>query len=153
MLLEEPLSQDDLKGYRQLCAESPVPIAGGEGEVTRFGFEELIDCGLRILQPDVAICGGLTVCLQASRLAEAAGARTVPHCFSTGINLAASLHWMAVSNPGDLTEYCLRRSPLLRELVRELPPLVDGHVPIPTGPGLGVVLDEEVLERYRVHYP
>ena len=48
---------------------------------------------------DVAICGGLTVARQASELASAAGRRCVPHCFSTGINLAASLHWMAALGP------------------------------------------------------
>src|SRR5260370_40589109 len=93
--LEEPLSQDDSRGYSELWAASPVPIAAGEGEVTRWGFEDLIERGVHILQPDVAICGGLTVARQASELARAAGRRCVPHCFSTGINLAASLHWMA----------------------------------------------------------
>ena len=149
--LEEPLSQDDLKGYAELCAASPVPIAAGEGEVTRWGFEDLIERGLRVLQPDVAICGGLTVARQASELARAAGRRCVPHCFSTGINLAASLHWMAALGGAEpLVEYCLRPSPLMRNLVRNLPPLVDGCGPVPDGPGLGIELDENVLSRFRV---
>ena len=85
----------------------------------------------------MAICGGLTVARQASELAKAAGRRCVPHCFSTGINLAASLHWMAALSPENaLVEYCLRPSPLMRKLVRNLPPLVDGYVPVPQGPGL-----------------
>src|SRR5258707_317829 len=110
-----------------ICAASPVPIAAGEGEVTRWGFEDLIERGVHILQPDVAICGGLTVARQASELARAAGRRCVPHCFSTGINLAASLHWMAALGPENaLVEYCLRPSLLMRKLVRNLPPLVDG---------------------------
>jgi L-alanine-DL-glutamate epimerase-like enolase superfamily enzyme len=148
--LEEPLSQDDLKGYAELCPRSPVPIAGGECEVTHWGFEDLIERGLHVIQPDVAICGGLTVARQASDLAEAAGRRYVPHCFSTGINLAASLHWMASSTHGDLVEYCLRPSPLMRRLVRNLPPIVDGRVPVPDGPGLGIELDEEVIAQFRV---
>jgi L-alanine-DL-glutamate epimerase-like enolase superfamily enzyme len=85
-----------------------------------------------------------------SRIARAAGARAVPHCFSTGINLAASLHWMASCPDGDLVEYCLRPSPLMRELVRNLPPLENGRVPVPEGPGLGIELDETVVDRYRV---
>jgi L-alanine-DL-glutamate epimerase-like enolase superfamily enzyme len=148
--LEEPLSQDDLKGYGDLCGQSPVPIAAGEGGVTRWDFEELIDRGLHVLQPDVAFCGGLTVCRQVSQLAHERGRRCVPHCFSTGINLAASLHWMAACAEGDLVEYCLRPSPLMRHLVRNLPPLVDGRVPVPDGSGLGIELDENVLERFRV---
>jgi L-alanine-DL-glutamate epimerase-like enolase superfamily enzyme len=148
--LEEPLSQDDLKGYAALCPESPIPIAAGEGEVTRLGFEDLIERGVHVVQPDGAFCGGLTVCREVSQLARAAGRRCVPHCFSTGINLAASLHWMAADPNGDLVEYCLRPSPLMRHLVRNLPPLLDGRVPVPSGPGLGIELDEEILERFRV---
>jgi len=148
--LEEPLSQDDSKGYARLCPLSPLPIAAGEGETTRWGFEELIDCGVHVIQPDVAICGGLTVARRASQMARQAGRRAVPHCFSTGINLAASLHWMAAHPDGDLVEYCLRPSPLMRSLVRNLPPLKDGRVPVPQGPGLGIELDEEILTRFRV---
>ena len=148
--LEEPLSPDDLSGYADLCARSPVPIAGGELEVTRWGFEELIARGLHVIQPDVAICGGLTVARQASELAERSGRRCVPHCFSTGINLAASLHWMASYRPGDLVEYCLSRSPLMRQLVRNLPAISDSRVAVPDGPGLGIELDEDVVARFRV---
>ena len=148
---EEPLSQDDFRGYAELCAASPVPIAAGEGEVTRWGFEDLIECGVHVLQPDVAICGGLTVARQVSDLARLSQRRCVPHCFSTGINLAASLHWMAACGTENaLVEYCLRPSPLMRKLVRNLPPLVDGYVPVPQGPGLGVELDEGIIEEFRV---
>jgi L-alanine-DL-glutamate epimerase-like enolase superfamily enzyme len=59
---------------------------------------------------------------------------------------------MAASPEGDLVEYCLRPSPLIRRLVRNLPPLIDGRVPVPDGPGLGIELDEAVLEQYRVAY-
>jgi L-alanine-DL-glutamate epimerase-like enolase superfamily enzyme len=102
--LEEPLSQDDLYGYTLLCRVTPLPIAAGEGGVTLWDFDELIRCGVQVLQPDVAFCGGLTVCRAVSQQTQAAGRRAVPHCFSTGINLAASLHWMAASLDGDLVE-------------------------------------------------
>ena len=149
--LEEPLSQDDLRGYAELCAASPVPIAAGEGEVTRWGFEALIECGVAVLQPDVAICGGLTVARQVSELARAAQRKCVPHCFSTGVNLAASLHWMAAfGDENALVEYCLRPSALMRKLVRNLPPLVDGYVQVPQGPGLGIELDPDIIEQFRV---
>ncbi len=51
---------------------------------------------------------------------------------------------------GDLIEYCLRPSPLMRKLVRNLPPLVNGRVPVPEGPGLGIELDEAIVEEFRV---
>ena len=148
--LEEPLSQDDRKGYAELCASSPVPIAAGEGDVTHWDFEDLIERGVNVVQPDVAFCGGLTVCRRVSDLCQQHGRRPVPHCFSTGINLTASLHWMASVPNGDLVEYCLRPSPLMRKLVRNLPPLVDGRVPVPTGPGLGIELDQDIIDEFRV---
>ncbi len=148
--LEEPLSQDDRRGYAKLCPQSPVPIAAGEGDVTHWDFEDLIERGVHVVQPDVAFCGGLTVCRRVSDMCRQHGRRAVPHCFSTGINLTASLHWMASVPNGDLVEYCLRPSPLMRKLVKNLPPLVDGRVPVPGGPGLGIELDEQIIEEFRV---
>lgn len=148
--LEEPLSQDDRKGYSELCPRSPVPIAAGEGDVTHWDFEDLIERGVHVVQPDVAFCGGLTVCQRVGEMCQKHGRRAVPHCFSTGINLTASLHWMASVPDGDLVEYCLRPSPLMRKLVKNLPPLVDGRVPVPSGPGLGIELDEDIIAEFRV---
>jgi L-alanine-DL-glutamate epimerase-like enolase superfamily enzyme len=150
--LEEPLKQDDRKGYQRLCSQSPVPIAAGEGDMTPWDFEDLIERGLHVIQPDVAFCGGPTVCRKVSAMAAEAGRRCVPHCFSTGINLTASLHWMASTPDGDLVEYCLRDSPLMRKLVKNLPPLENGRAPVPQGPGLGIELDAEIVEKYRVSY-
>lgn len=74
----------------------------------------------------------------------------MPHCFSTGVSLCASLHWMAATG-GNLCEYCFAPSPLMRELVNPLPQLgADGFVDVPTAPGLGVQLDPAVLAAYRV---
>jgi L-alanine-DL-glutamate epimerase-like enolase superfamily enzyme len=148
--LEEPLAQDDRQGYAELCPISPVPIAAGEGDVTHFDFADLIERGLHVIQPDVAFCGGLTVCRRVSDMCQQHNRRPVPHCFSTGINLAASLHWMASVPGGDLVEYCLRPSPLMRKLVKNLPPLIDGRVPVPAGPGLGIELDEAIIDEFRV---
>ena len=150
--LEEPLSQDDRKGYGKLCPLSPIPIAAGEGDVTPFDFEDLIERGVHVIQPDVAFCGGITVSRQVSDLCLRHHRRVVPHCFSTGINLAASLHWIASVPTGDLIEYCLRPSPLMRKLVKNLPPLIDGYVSVPNGPGLGIELDPDIIDEFRVRY-
>lgn len=150
--LEEPVGQDDRKGYAELCKRSEIPIAGGEGDVTHWDFEDLIERGLDIVQPDIAFCGGITVCKRVSDMTTAHGRKAVPHCFSTGINLAASLHWISTVPDGDLVEYCLRPSPLMRKLVANLPPVIDGRVPVPTGPGLGIELDPAIEEEYTVRY-
>jgi L-alanine-DL-glutamate epimerase-like enolase superfamily enzyme len=70
--------------------------------------------------------------------------------FSTGINLAASLQWVAAMPQARYTEYCTRDSPFLRDLVVNRPRVEDGLVAIPQGPGLGIEVNEEVIERYRV---
>lgn len=148
--LEEPLAYDDLEGYAWLCERSPVAIAGGEMETGVLDFTRLIDAGLQVLQPDVAICGGLTVARTASELAFAAGRRTVAHAFSTGVCLMASLHWMASRPDGELVEYCLAPSPFVRDLVTTQPGLEDGYLPVPDTPGLGIELDRSLIDRYRV---
>jgi L-alanine-DL-glutamate epimerase-like enolase superfamily enzyme len=59
---------------------------------------------------------------------------------------------MASVPDGDLVEYCLRPSPLMRKLVANLPPLLDGRVTVPDGPGLGIELNADIVEKYRVDY-
>jgi L-alanine-DL-glutamate epimerase-like enolase superfamily enzyme len=68
---EEPLAPDDLEGFARLTARSRTPIATGEKETTRFGFRDLMERGgLRIVQPDIARCGGITETLRIAALAE-----------------------------------------------------------------------------------
>ena len=74
----------------------------------------------------------------------------MPHGFSTGILLAATVHFLAASEFGELIEYSQSDSPLFRGLVSNLLALEDGHVRVPDSPGLGVILDEAMIERYRV---
>ena len=64
--------------------------------------------------------------------------------------LVGKLHFLAAAASAFVLEYCVEDSPLLTELVQEQFPLVDGQVTVPDAPGLGVTLDEDVIERYRV---
>lgn len=149
--LEEPLPPEDLAGYAWLCARSLVPIAGAELATGVPAFRRWLDTGkLDIIQPDVTICGGLTVAVEASEAAYSAGRRTVAHSFSTGVSLMASLHWMASRPDGELVEFCLSTSPLTRDLVTTVPRLENGRLAVPDGPGLGVELDPHVVQRYDV---
>jgi L-alanine-DL-glutamate epimerase-like enolase superfamily enzyme len=148
--LEEPLCEDDIEGYRRLAAATRGRIAAGETEEAQSFFETMMSVGVRVIQPDVGRCGGLTVAQRLSTRAAAAGIWCVPHCFGTGVNLAASLQWMGAAEEATFNEYPLTTSPLRNDLVVGLPPLVDGWVQIGDAPGLGIALDDAVIQKFRV---
>jgi L-rhamnonate dehydratase len=149
--LEEPLPPDDLDGYARLSAAVDVRIAAGEEESGRHAYRDLMDRGrIDVVQVDVTRCGGLT---EARRIAQMAADRNLPvvnHSFKTGINLAASLHWLASLPNAFILEYSVAPSPLRESLTRETFAVEDGHVAVPQAPGLGVTLDEAIVSRYRV---
>ena len=83
-------------------------------------------------------------------MAHRCHARVVNHSFKSGITIAASRHALAAVPGGEMFEYCMSESPLRHELTHERFEVVDGHVAVPEGPGLGVTVNEETLEKYRV---
>jgi L-rhamnonate dehydratase len=103
------------------------------------------------VQPDVTRCGGITELLRIGALARERGVETVPHAWKSGIIKAASLHVNAVLPDGILQEYCVAETPINQTLVKERMPVdADGFIAVPTGHGLGIELDEDVLALYRV---
>ena len=89
--IETPIDIDDLEGYAFLHARSPIAIAAGEWQNTRFEFLDLADRGLvDVLQPDVGRVGGLTEALRVCRIAADRGRAVVPHCWKTGLGIAAA---------------------------------------------------------------
>ena len=148
--LEEPLSPDDLDGFSKLVAVSPTPIATGEKETSRFGFRDLMERGgLNIVQPDIARCGGITEIRRIAALAEVRNVRVIPHCWSTDILVAATLHFLATQRDAPWQEFNVMNNPLKSSLSRKPFKLADGMLRIPDGPGLGIELNEETIERYR----
>lgn len=148
--LEEPLAPDDLDGFAQLVAVSPTPIATGEKETSRFGFRDLIERGgLRIIQPDIARCGGLTEVRRIAALAELRNVRVIPHCWSTDILVSATLQFLATQTDAPYQEFNVMDNPLKTELLVEPIQQQNGAVGVPDGPGLGIELNEEIVERYR----
>ena len=147
---EEPLHPDDYEGYTKLAANSPLRIAAGEQDVTLSGFERLLDCGLDLVQPDVARVGGLTNFRRIGQLAARRHRLCVNHSYKTGVSVAASLHGLAALPNTQWLEYCVEDSPLRQTLTRQRFPVVDGLVAVPEEPGLGVDLDEAVIEKYLV---
>jgi L-rhamnonate dehydratase len=152
--VETPLPSDDLDGYAKLTQASPVRIAAGEWLNTRFEFLEYVNRNaLDVLQPDVGRVGGLTEARRVALHARDHGLVVVPHCWKSAIGIAASLHLAAVSPTCAFIEYlpsALADSRLRRELVEDEFELVDGRIPLPTAPGLGLRLNEAALEEFRV---
>ena len=107
-------------------------------------------CGLAVLQPDVTRVGGLTVARQIGQLAARHHRLVVNHSYKTGVSVAASLHFLAALPNAEWLEYCVEESPLRQTLTRQHFPVQDGWVAVPEEPGLGVDLDEAVVEKYLV---
>jgi L-rhamnonate dehydratase len=150
--LEEPFEPDEYEAYAELADTVDIRVTAGEQDSTWWGFRELIDrAHVDLVQPDVTRCGGITETLRIAELAHAQGKETVPHAWKSGIIKAASLHCNAVMPDGIWQEYCVADTPIAKSLtVQRLPIEADGYVAVPSTPGLGVDIDEDVLASLRV---
>lgn len=149
--LEEPLAQDNIEGYRKLTSVSRIPIAAGEGHCGRFDFADLIERGgIHIAQIDLAR-NGFTEAMRIADLAEDRSLKVVNHFWTTGINLAAGLHFLASRKTSFILEYGVEETPIRWDVTKQKMEIdADGFVHVPEGPGLGVDLNEETIERFRV---
>jgi L-alanine-DL-glutamate epimerase-like enolase superfamily enzyme len=149
--LEEPLHPDNVEGYGRLSAQSPVRIAAGEEICDVAEFRRMMDVGgIDVVQVDVTRVGGLA---RARRIGWDSAERhrqCVNHSYKTGINIAASLHFLAALPNSHYFEYCVEQGALRQTLTRQRLPVIDGDIAVPEEPGLGVDLDEAVVARYRV---
>lgn len=150
--VETPLPSDDIAGYHRVATEQGIPIAAGEWLTTRFEFAPLIEQGaITVAQPDIGRVGGLTEALRVAQMAHRHGLNVIPHLWKTGISVAAATHFAAVTPNCPFIEYLpaeLSESPLRQQLLTCEPQMVDGVIPLPTGPGLGVSLDYEAVARF-----
>lgn len=146
---EEPLAPDNLHDYVLLREHSPVPIAGGEVLTRRQSFAPwLQQRAFDIVQPDVTKVGGISEERRIAWMAEENGVRFIPHGWNTALGLAADLQLASASRQTDLVEY-LTGSPFIDDLVEvgwELD--ADGMLAIPDGPGLGISLDMDAVEKH-----
>lgn len=157
---EEPVSPEDLDGYVEVSRRLDMAVAGGENEFTKFSFHRILEKrAMDIVQPDVCAAGGITECKKIAALAQASAIQCVPHAWGTAIGLAATMHFLA-SLP--YTPPCLVPTPPMLEYEQTFNPFRDelsttdlthqgGIVQVPTGPGLGIDINREVLERYKVN--
>jgi L-rhamnonate dehydratase len=149
--LEEPLHPDNLQGYARLSAQSPIRIAAGEEICDIKEFQHMMDVGgIDVVQVDVTRVGGLN---RSKRIGWDSYERhrlCVNHSYKTGVNIAASLHFLAALPNSHYFEYCVEQGALRQTLTKQRFPVMDGEIAVSEEPGLGVELDEKVVEKYRV---
>ncbi len=160
---EEPIVPEDRIGYRKVREATRIPIAGGEAEYTRYGFRDLFQMGcVDIAQPDIAVCGGFSELQKILALASAFGVWVIPHVWGSGIAMAAALQALSIlppfphtANPVSLQndpvmEYDRNRNPLRDDLLEEPLRFELGRLLVPQGPGLGISVNLNALEKYCV---
>jgi D-galactarolactone cycloisomerase len=157
---EEPTSPEHPQLYRQLHDKVAVPLAAGECEQTRYGFQALLaPGGIQFAQPDLGYCGGPSEALKIRAVAAALGVNVVPHAWGTMVNLAATAHFLASAyqepgrkeSAGPMLECDRSPNPLRDELFSTPVQLARGTVQVPNAPGLGVAVDAAALRSFCAH--
>ncbi len=153
--LAEPLPRQDYRGLADLRKVSKVQIAGGEGNRAFTELREYLRHGsLDVYQPDVVWSTGISRARQIAAEVQAAGAIYSPRTWGDGLALLASLHLTAAVSTAPFIEYPFdpptwtldRRDFLLPAPIT----MKDGIVTLPNKPGLGVEIDWDALEKYRL---
>jgi L-alanine-DL-glutamate epimerase-like enolase superfamily enzyme len=151
--LETPFPVDHPASYAALAARSPIPLAMGEHGVTRWEFLDLMDRGgVQVAQPYMTTCGGLTEAKRIVELALARGALVCPGNWSTQILGAATVHLAAYSPITPFIEFAAAEafsSPLRSALQDAGFPVRNGAIALPTAPGIGYDLPDEIVRRFR----
>ena len=160
---EEPVNARDIDGYLQVKAALPMSIAGGEVLRMRYEFKDF--CARRafdIAQPDIAHVGGITEMRRVADLVNSFGILVNPHVWASPVMIAATLHVTATMPPcppardpqpfvqEPVMEFDRTPSAIREELCAEPFDQVGGYIAVPTGPGLGIKVDQGVVDRLAV---
>lgn len=151
--LEEPFAPHDYRNYADAARLGRTLLAAGENHYTRFEFHRLIEDGaIRIVQPDLSKTGGITEAMRVAALASAWKLRINPHTSTTGINMAATIHFLcAIENRGYF-EADVAKENLFRDRLCSSPYSLDeqGCVRPLEKPGIGVDVDEDFIRAHPV---
>lgn len=155
--LEEPVPPSDYDAYRNLAAEVDVTLAGGESEESPEGLVELAETGaVGFLQGDVRHHRGYTGCWEVVEHCRGTDVTFLPHNFGTHLGLVANAHLAAATPLEGYLEYPVFGDdtagmypfPLAEEILVDDIDVEDGYFEVPDGPGLGVEVDFDVVEKY-----
>jgi D-galactarolactone cycloisomerase len=155
---EEPLPQGlNYAGYDTLTQSLDIAVAGGEALDSRSSARDhIVKRSFDIIQPDVSLCGGVAEVLFIAEMARLFSLQCVPHCWAGAITIAATLQILAVLPPYNfgftsdlpMLELDVYENPFRDVIVRKPFELKNGYVEIPTGPGLGIDVNEEAVKKY-----
>jgi L-alanine-DL-glutamate epimerase-like enolase superfamily enzyme len=158
--LEEPLPPDDHDAYRKLRAQSNVKLASGEHEPDDSGFEDLIGSGaVDYVQMDILCQGGVSSARRIFEGVAERGLRFAFHSWGTALEVLAAAQ-LGACRPEDVVEWleypcyshrehpAMYPFPLADEILSEPLSIEDGYLILPDGPGMGINVDEAVIEKY-----
>jgi galactonate dehydratase len=152
LFIEEPLLSENQEGLAQIANLTTTPIALGERLFSRWDFKPFFEGrSVDIIQPDLSHAGGLLECRKIAAMAEAYDIAVAPHCPLGPLALAACLQLAACTPNVAIQEMSLGihynvGHDLLNFVTNpEALSPVDGNLPIPAGPGLGVTIDEAAV--------
>jgi L-alanine-DL-glutamate epimerase-like enolase superfamily enzyme len=150
--LEDFLHPENVTGYARVAEHTTgLRIAAGEQAAGYAEFERLaVEGRVDVLQPDLSRCGGLTVGRQVADMATRVQIDCVPHAWLTDLLKASSLHLNAYLMNALYLEYSVSTASILTRLCKQPIRMQDGYIPVPDGPGLGVEVDQAVVEQFRV---
>ncbi|HYO83646.1 MAG TPA: mandelate racemase/muconate lactonizing enzyme family protein [Bryobacteraceae bacterium] len=143
LFIEEPTWRELPHVLGEIAAQSPVPLAGGEGLTSRYEFRHLLDAkGAQIIQPDVIHCGGITEIRRIASLGEVYGVEISPHMYYGPVAHTASLHSMMSVRNFLMQEWDTGMEPIFTEITRgTFPRVTKGYVSLSDRPGLGIEMD------------
>jgi galactonate dehydratase len=146
LFFEEPVVGDDPRALQDLAASTTIPLATGERLYTRWQFQEIIHRrAVAVIQPDVAHAGGISELRRIGAMAEAREIAFAPHCPLGPVALASCLH-LAAATPNFL---CQEHVTLGETLLTRPFTVRDGYANLPSGPGLGIELDDTKVAAQR----
>ena len=156
---EEPLSPEFYDQYSDFKSKSLIPVAAGECEYLRYGFQKLLDKNcIDFLQMDICSCGGLTEAKRISALSSAKGVKVIPHTWGSGIAFYTAINF--ISNlepiPGRLynedayIEYDRTENKIRENIIKDNIIMKDGYISVNDKPGLGVDVDETYLNEIKI---
>ncbi|MBN1933757.1 MAG: galactonate dehydratase [Anaerolineae bacterium] len=146
MFVEEPVPQENVDALKLVSDHVSFPVATGERLLTRWQFREVLEKqAVSLIQPDVSHVGGISELKRVANMAEVYYIHLMPHCAIGPVALAAALQ-VDAAIPNFLIQEQIDQS-LGAGLLKQDWQVIDGHIPLPTGPGLGIEIDEDAVRR------